>query len=295
MIKGPVERFELPNLMRSTSSCTVRSRGRTISLKTDAQGKVFSTALLRMEIEVKKVTDRGSRPGRRRRFSPHTEPADKRNAIDTGHDRRTACRAGAGRSRCGRSRGAVRGAGSGLLPGMDLNELLASADRTPSKPPRPRSTSPRCSCAAEAAQTHSGTGAGRALAGLWLATAATYSGDGIPRGLDILRCSGLCAGDRHTMRRRAGEEKVAFDLAATGRLLDGIEAAASASCRASTRMPIQEQAAEVSVCWPKASPSALAFTKQHFYQLDGLSFDEGLRLGADVNAVSRSTPGLRAA
>src|SRR5439155_19570041 len=45
----------------------------------------------------------------------------------------------------------------------------------------------------------------------------------------------------------------------------------------------------------EASPSALAFTKQQFYQLDGLSFDDGLRLGADVNAVSRSTPEFRAA
>jgi len=45
----------------------------------------------------------------------------------------------------------------------------------------------------------------------------------------------------------------------------------------------------------EASPSALAFTKQQFYQLDGLSFDAGLRLGADVNAVSRSTPDFRAA
>jgi len=44
-----------------------------------------------------------------------------------------------------------------------------------------------------------------------------------------------------------------------------------------------------------ASPTALAFTKQQFYQLDGLPFEEGLRLGADVNAVSRTTPDFRAA
>ena len=43
------------------------------------------------------------------------------------------------------------------------------------------------------------------------------------------------------------------------------------------------------------SPTALAFTKQQFYQLDGLPFEEGLRLGADVNAVSRTTPDFRAA
>ncbi len=57
----------------------------------------------------------------------------------------------------------------------------------------------------------------------------------------------------------------------------------------------EEQGAEVLRVLAEASPSALAFTKQQFYQLDGLSFDDGLRLGADVNAVSRSTPDFRAA
>jgi hypothetical protein len=52
MITGEVERFELPNL--SALNFLLHGAldgGGTISLKTDAQGKVFSTALLRMEIE----------------------------------------------------------------------------------------------------------------------------------------------------------------------------------------------------------------------------------------------------
>lgn len=52
MVKG-VERFELPNL--SALNFLLHGAldgGGTISLKTDAQGKVFSTALLRMEIPV---------------------------------------------------------------------------------------------------------------------------------------------------------------------------------------------------------------------------------------------------
>jgi len=44
-----------------------------------------------------------------------------------------------------------------------------------------------------------------------------------------------------------------------------------------------------------ASASALAFTKQQFYELDGLRFEDGIRLAADVNAVSRTTPDFRAA
>ena len=43
------------------------------------------------------------------------------------------------------------------------------------------------------------------------------------------------------------------------------------------------------------SASALALTKQQLYQLDGLSFEDGLRLGADVNAVSRTSPEFRQA
>ena len=55
MIRGSVERFELPNLRALNFLLHgALDGGGTISLKTDAQGKVFSTALLRMEIEVKK-------------------------------------------------------------------------------------------------------------------------------------------------------------------------------------------------------------------------------------------------
>jgi hypothetical protein len=52
MVKG-VERFELPNLHALNFLLhEALDGGGTISLKTDAQGKVYSTALLRMEIPV---------------------------------------------------------------------------------------------------------------------------------------------------------------------------------------------------------------------------------------------------
>lgn len=51
IIKGKVERFELPNLGALNFLLHgALGGGGTVSLKTDAQGKVFSTALLRMEI-----------------------------------------------------------------------------------------------------------------------------------------------------------------------------------------------------------------------------------------------------
>ena len=50
---GPVERFELPNLMALNFLLRqALGGGGTKSLKNDAQGKTLSTALLRMEIEV---------------------------------------------------------------------------------------------------------------------------------------------------------------------------------------------------------------------------------------------------
>ena len=53
MVKGNVERFELPNL-KALNFLLHESLGGggTLSLMTDAQGKTFSTALLRMKIEV---------------------------------------------------------------------------------------------------------------------------------------------------------------------------------------------------------------------------------------------------
>ncbi len=53
MIEGGVERFELPNLNAMNFLLHgALDGGGTLSLKTDAQGKVYSTALLRMVIDV---------------------------------------------------------------------------------------------------------------------------------------------------------------------------------------------------------------------------------------------------
>ena len=53
VITGDVERFELPNLYALNFLLHgALDGGGTLSLKTDAQGKVFSTALLRMTLDV---------------------------------------------------------------------------------------------------------------------------------------------------------------------------------------------------------------------------------------------------
>lgn len=53
IVHGGVERFELPNLEALNFLLhNSLGGGGTVSLKTDAQGKVLSTAMLRMEIDV---------------------------------------------------------------------------------------------------------------------------------------------------------------------------------------------------------------------------------------------------
>lgn len=53
MIDGPVERFELDNLEALNFLLHgALGGGGTMSLMTDAQGKVYSTALLRLELDV---------------------------------------------------------------------------------------------------------------------------------------------------------------------------------------------------------------------------------------------------
>ena len=59
VITGDVERFELPNLNALNFLLHgALDGGGTLSLKTDAQGKVFSTAMLRMVLDVPDDTAR---------------------------------------------------------------------------------------------------------------------------------------------------------------------------------------------------------------------------------------------
>ena len=89
---------------------------------------------------------------------------------------------------------------------------------------------------------------------------------------------------------------MAFDLAATGRVLRASEAAAHGLVsRVYDDAEFPARVDEALRALAGSSATALAFTKQQFYQLDGLPFEESLRLGADVNAISRTTPDFRAA
>ncbi|MBI1968158.1 MAG: enoyl-CoA hydratase/isomerase family protein [Gemmatimonadetes bacterium] len=193
----------------------------------------------------------------------------------------------------------IRGAGSDFCAGMDLNELLASADRTVEENRQ--------------AALHFGSifvrmrklpklvvamVRGRALAG----------GCGLATGCDLVLAAesaqfgypevqrGFVPAIVMTMLKRTVGEKVAFDLATTGRILTATEAAAvGLVSRVYEDTDFEELAGDVVKRLAGISASSLAFTKQQFYQLDRLSFEDGIRLGADVNAVSRTTPDFRVA
>lgn len=61
MVQGGVERFELPNLHALNFLLHgALDGGGTMSLMNDAQGKVFSTALLRMELDVSEEVARAA-------------------------------------------------------------------------------------------------------------------------------------------------------------------------------------------------------------------------------------------
>ncbi|OLC07792.1 MAG: hypothetical protein AUH42_02930 [Gemmatimonadetes bacterium 13_1_40CM_70_11] len=194
---------------------------------------------------------------------------------------------------------ALRAAGTDFSAGMDLNELLASADQALEanraaalrfaeifvrmrRVPKPVVALVR----------------GRALAGgCGLATACdlVLAAESAKFGYPEVQRAFVPALVLTLLRRAVGE-KVAFDLAATGRVLTATEAAAvGLVSRVYEDADFEEQAGEVLRALAATSASALALTKQQFYQLDGLPFEEGLRLGADVNAVSRTTPDFRAA
>ena len=192
---------------------------------------------------------------------------------------------------------ALRGAGKDFCAGLDLNELLESADLTPEQN-EARAWDlgevfvklrrlPKITVAVVEGRCLAG-GCGLATA-CDLVIARAGSQFGYP---EINR--GFVPAMVMTMLRRIVGEKVAFDLAASGRTVDAAEAERLGLI--SRVLPAEgfATAAEAALTQlASLSASALALTKQQFYQLDGLSFEDGIRLGAQVNAVARATPDFR--
>jgi methylglutaconyl-CoA hydratase len=194
---------------------------------------------------------------------------------------------------------ALRGAGKDFCAGADLGELLASADRSPADNEaaarrlgdvflRLRAL-PRPTVAVVQGRALAG-GAGLATA-CDLALMSESAQIGYP---EIQR--GFVPAMVMTLLRRTVGEKAALDLVLTGRLLGAGDARAlGLVSRVVPDGDLDREAGALLARLAGTSPSALAFTKQLFYQLDGRSIEDGISLGARVNAVARQTPDFRAA
>jgi methylglutaconyl-CoA hydratase len=194
---------------------------------------------------------------------------------------------------------ALRGAGKDFCAGADLQELLDSADRSPDEN--------------EASAVRLGQlfltirrlpkpvvaiVQGRALAGgAGLATACdlVLAGAGAQLGYPEIQ-RGFVPAMVMTLLRRLAGERTALDLVLTGRILGADEARAFGLVSrvfSDERLDVESRTLLASLA--AASPTALALTKRLFHELDGLGVEDGIRLGARVNAQARQTPDFREA
>jgi methylglutaconyl-CoA hydratase len=193
----------------------------------------------------------------------------------------------------------LRGAGKDFCAGADLDELLASADLTLADN---EATALRLGALfgrmralpkPVLAVVH-----GRALAGgagLVTACDLAIAGAGAQFGYPEIQ-RGFVPAMVMTLLLRAAGEKAALDLVLTGRLLGAEEARTTGLVsRVVPDAELDREAGALACALAAASPSALALSKQLFYQLDGRSVDDGVALGARINALARQTPDFRAA
>ncbi len=188
----------------------------------------------------------------------------------------------------------LRGAGRDFCAGADLAELLESVGRPPEENERRALALADVLFALRALPKPTvAVVEGRAIAG----------GCGLALGCDLVVArADATLGFPETGRgfvpamvlvplRRAVGAKVAFDLAATGRMVDGREAERlGLVSRALPARGFDPAVARLVSGLAGLSPSALALLKQEFHRLDGMGFEEGVRLGARVNAVALRNP-----
>jgi methylglutaconyl-CoA hydratase len=193
----------------------------------------------------------------------------------------------------------LRGAGKDFCAGADLEELLASADLSPAdNEGSARRLGDIFTRIRRLPKPVVGVVQGRALAGgAGLATACdiVLAARGAQLGYPEVQRGFVPAMVATILRRLAGE-KAALDLLLTGRLIGADEALAlGLVSRVVPDAELDAAADRLGGELSAASASALAFTKRLFVELDGAGFEEGIALGARVNAAARQTPEFRQA
>lgn len=194
---------------------------------------------------------------------------------------------------------ALRGAGKDFCAGADLGELLASVDQGMAENERSAQRLgdvfvqirrlPKPVVAIVHGRALAG-GAGLAMA-CDMVLAAESSSIGFP---EIQR--GFVPAMVLTILRRLVGERLAFDLAATGRLLTATEAAAHGIVsRVVPDVDLEAYATELIGQLAASSGSALGLIKRLVVELDGKDFAGGIALGARVNALARAHQDFRSA
>ena len=191
----------------------------------------------------------------------------------------------------------LRGAGRDFCAGADLSELLASVSRSPEQNEAEALRLGELFLAFRALpKPVIAAVQGNVLAGgCGLATACdlVLAHEGARFGYPEVQ-RGFVPAMVLTLLRRAVGEKIAFDLAATGRLLSAEEARAiGLVSRAVAAETFDNEVASVAAALAGSSATALGLTKKLLYELDGLGMTDGIRLGARVNALARTTSEFR--
>jgi len=193
----------------------------------------------------------------------------------------------------------LRGAGKDFCAGADLEELLASVHQSVSDNEasalRLGSLFERMR---ELPKPVLALVQGRALAGgAGLATACdlVLAGASAQLGYPEIQ-RGFAPAMVMALLRRSVGEKVALDLVLTGRVLTAEEAQRiGLVSRVLPDNDLESGGTRLASDLAGYSASALAFTKQLFYRLDGETLSDGIARGAQVNAVARTTPDFREA
>ncbi|MGE0555897.1 MAG: enoyl-CoA hydratase/isomerase family protein [Gemmatimonadales bacterium] len=95
--------------------------------------------------------------------------------------------------------------------------------------------------------------------------------------------------------RRATGEKPGFALLALGEQIDAAEAVRlGLVTRVVPAARLRDEVGAMAASLASRSPAALTLIKRLFYGQDGLSFEDAIGRGAEVNALARSTPDARA-
>jgi methylglutaconyl-CoA hydratase len=193
----------------------------------------------------------------------------------------------------------LRGAGKDFCAGADLDELLASVNKSPAEN---ESAALRLGHLfgriREIPKPVIAMVQGRALAGgAGLATACdlVVAGAGAQLGYPEIQ-RGFAPAMVMTFLRRVVGEKVALDLVLTGRVISAEEARLiGLLTRVVPDADLEREARFLAHTLSGSSSSALALTKQLFFQLESRSLAEGISLGAKANALARTTPDFRSA